>query len=153
MAYTLRNFKNDDGQGVKDLILTILAKEYPFDKKAYADSDLDKIGEVYGGRKDSFFVIEEDGKIVGTVGVKGETADEALLRRLFIEQGHRKKGYGSQLLKTAVRFCRDNGYRKMYFRCTDRMVDAMRLCEKEGFKKKESLEVSGFNIHKLELSI
>jgi putative acetyltransferase len=153
MAYTLRNFRKEDARGVKELIVSILAREYPFDRKAYTDTDLERIGEVYGGPKECFFVIESEGKIIGTAGVKSEAKGEALLRRLFVDPESRNLGYGSQLLKTAIKFCKDNAYKKVFFRCTDRMVNAMRLCEKEGFKKLESLEVSGFKIHKLELPI
>ena len=153
MNNTLRVFKKEDAEGVRNLILNILSKEYPFDKSAYSDSDLYKLSETYGGKRDSFFVIEEGGGIVATVGVKEETQAEALLRRFFVDLKHRKKGYGSGLLDKAIAFCRDKGYRKMYFRCTDRMADAMRLCMKKGFKETESLEVGGFKIHKLELSL
>ena len=153
MTSSLRVFKKEDADGVKGLILNILSKEYPFDKSAYSDSDLNKIGETYGGKRDSFFVIEEGGGIVGTVGVKEENHAEALLRRLFVDSKHRKKGYGSRLLDKAVDFCREKGYKKIYFRCTDRMSDAMRLCIKRGFKESEKLEVSGFQIHKLELAL
>ena len=153
MTFALRHFEKQDKDGVKDLILSVLMKEYPFDRSAYSDSDLEKIDEVYGGQKDSFLVMAEDGKIVGTVGIKGETKDEALLRRLFVDSNHRKLGYGTRLLRTAITFCRDNGYKRIYFRCTDRMVDAMRLCVKEGFKEIEALEISGFKLHRLELSL
>lgn len=150
---TLRIFTKADSEGVKELILSILTKEYPFDKSAYSDSDLDKIYEVYGGEKDSFFVMEEDGLIVGTVGVKEDIDDSALLRRLFVDIKHRKKGYGSELLDDAISFCRDKGYKRVYFRCTDRMKDAMNLCMRKGFKEIEALEVSGFKIHNLELKL
>ena len=153
MSNELRPFKKDDAEGVKNLILSVLTKEYPFDKSAYSDSDLDKIGEVYGGVKDAFFVIEDSGKIVGTVGIKEDGSTESLLRRLFVDSGYRKKGYGTKLLKTAIDFCRGKGYKHIYFRCTDRMTDAMKLCEKAGFKEIETLSVSGFNIHKLALAI
>mgnify|MGYP001577293736 CR=1 FL=1 len=150
---TLRRFTKTDSEGVKELILSILTKEYPFDKSAYSDTDLDKIYEVYGGEKDSFFVMEEDGLIVGTVGVKEDIDDSALLRRLFVDIKHRKKGYGSELLDDAISFCRDKGYKRVYFRCTDRMKDAMNLCMRKGFKEIEALEVSGFKIHNLELKL
>lgn len=153
MEYTLRPFRNEDAGGVKDLILTILSKEYPFDKSAYSDSDLERIGEVYGGPGDAFFVLAENAQIVGTVGVKAETKDDALLRRLFVDLKHRKRGYGTGLLQKAIAFCREKGYRRMIFRCTDRMADAMKLCLKGGFKEAETLEVGGFKIHKLELSL
>ena len=153
MDHTIRRFKDEDASGVKELILGILTKEYPFDRSAYSDSDLDKIAQTYGGEKESFFVIEEDGDIAGTVGIKKESADEALLRRLFVDLKHRKRGYGSQLLDKAIGFCKDNGYKHIYFRCTDRMSDAMKLCIKKGFKETEKLEVGGFKIHKLELGL
>jgi N-acetylglutamate synthase-like GNAT family acetyltransferase len=153
MGHTLRKFEKSDALGVKDLILSVLTKEYPFDRSAYSDSDLDKVGEIYGGQKESFFVIEQDGKIAGTVGIKEDSADDALLRRLFVDSAYRKLGYGTMLLKEAIEFCKGKGYKRLFFRCTDRMVDAMKLCMKAGFKETETLAVSGFKIHKLELVI
>jgi GNAT superfamily N-acetyltransferase len=151
MEYKLRGFCEKDSGGVKELILSILTKEYPFDKSVYSDSDLDRIGEVYGGKREAFFVVDDNGAIAGTVGVKEESKEDALVRRLFVDSRHRKKGYGRALLKKALEFSRLNGYKRVYFRCTDRMVDAMKLCAKEGFKEVETLEVSGFKIHRLAL--
>ncbi len=153
MTYTLRTFNKNDSKGVKELILSILTKEYPFDKSAYSDSDLDRIDEVYGGDRETFFVIEENGDIVGTAGIKEDSRDNALLRRLFVDVKHRKKGYGASLVGKTISFCREKGYKHIYFRCTDRMSDAMRLCIKNGFKEIEALEVSGFKIHNLELKL
>jgi len=149
----LRLYKEGDAEGVKNLILSILTKEYPFDRSVYSDSDLDRIGEVYGKENECFFVIEDGGAIVGTVGVKEDTTDEALLRRLFVDSRHRKKGYGTALLKKALDFCREKKFARVYFRCTDRMLDAMNLCKKEGFVETEALEVSGFKIHKLKTDL
>lgn len=153
MNNALRNFRETDAEGVRNLILNILSKEYPFDKSAYSDSDLYKIKETYGGKRETFFVIEEGGDIVGTVGIKEDSPSEALLRRLFVDSKHRKKGYGSMLLNKAVDFCKSKGYKKIYFRCTDRMAEAMSLCVKKGFKETETLALGGFNIHKLELAL
>lgn len=153
MNHLLRTFKPADQDDVKELILGILAKEYPFDKSAYSDSDLLHIGQTYGGDKNTFFVVEEGGKVIGTAGVKEDSKDEALIRRLFVNSSHRGHGYGSELLEKAIAFCREKGYKKIYFRCTDRMASAMKLCLKKGFRETEKLEIGGFNIHKLELSL
>lgn len=152
MEYIIRTFSEKDAQGVKELILSILTKEYPFDKSAYSDSDLDRIGEVYGRARDSFFVSEGDGLVVGTAGIKEDEKDSALLRRLFVSPAYRKKGIGSSLLDRALEYCRQKGYRKVIFRCTDRMRDAMRLCGKKGFQEKESIDMGGFKIHILILT-
>lgn len=153
MDNNLRIFKKEDAEGVKSLILNILSKEYPFDKSVYSDSDLSKINETYGGKRDAFFVVEEGGQIVGTVGVKDESPSEALLRRLFVDPKCRKKGFGSGLLDKAIDFCKAKGYKKMRFRCTDRMSEAMRLCMNKGFRETKKLEIGGFRIHELELSL
>lgn len=153
MGHILRTYKEEDRKGVRELILGILTKEYPFDKSVYSDSDLDKIGEIYGGNNDAFFVIEDDGEIVGTTGVKEESKDDVLLRRLFVDLKHRRRGYGAELLDKAIDFCKTKGYKRMIFRCTDRMADAMNLCLKKMFKEVEHLEVSGFRIHKLERTL
>jgi len=153
MEYILRKFRPQDSKGVKDLILTILTREYPFDHSAYSDSDLDKIAETYSGPKDSFLVVEENGEVAGTVGIKEDSAEDALLRRLFVDPRHRKKGYGSKLLDEAIKFAREKSYKRIFFRCTDRMGAAMKLCRSKGFKEKDSLEVSGFKIHRLELGL
>jgi len=153
VTHTLRHFRREDADGVKELIMLILSKEYPFDRAAYSDSDLDRIDEVYGGANSAFFVVEENGSIVGTVGIKEETKDEALMRRLFVDPKYRRHGYGAALLQKALEFCKERGYKRIFFRCTDRMADAMRLCKKHGFKETESLDVSGFKIHKLELAV
>jgi GNAT superfamily N-acetyltransferase len=153
MGHLLRPFTDKDTNAVKELILTILSKEYPFDRSAYSDSDLGKIAETYGGPRDRFFVAEDNGEIVGTVGVKAENETDALLRRLFVDVKHRKHGYGSALMDKAIDFCREKKFSRVFFRCTGRMENAMKLCMKKGFKETERLEVGGFNIHKLELGL
>ena len=153
MEHVLREFKDGDADGVRELILGILAGEYPFDRSAYSDSDLDKIAQTYGGDKDAFFVIDEGGQVAGTVGIKMDTGNSALLRRLFVNVKRRRHGYGSELIDKAIGFCRLKGYKLLCFRCTDRMSDAIKLCRKKGFKETDTLSISGFNIHKLELEL
>jgi len=149
----IREYKPEDSAGVKDLILAILSKEYPFDQGAYKDTDINDISGTYSGKGNAFFVIEDGGKIVGTVGVKKDTPESALLRRLFVEEDSRGKGFGTILLKEAISFCKDNKYKEIIFRATGRMRQAMSLCKKNGFKEKDDLEVSGFHIHRFAIKI
>ncbi|MGB2705659.1 MAG: GNAT family N-acetyltransferase [Candidatus Omnitrophota bacterium] len=148
-----REYKYEDSQEVKNLILSILEKEYPFDRSVYRDTDINDVSGTYGGEGDSFFVIEKDKKIVGTVGIKKDTPQSALLRRLFVDENHRKRGLGTMLLKRAIDFCKSNDYKEIIFRATDRMSQAMSLCKKMGFKEKDDLEVSGFHIHRFVLKL
>ncbi len=149
----VRTFKEEDYPKIRELILSILTKEYPFDKSCYSDSDLYSLGETYSGLKNNFFVIEENDSIIGTAGVKRETDETALLRRLFVNPESRRKGYGRILVDKAVGFCRENGYKRIVFRTTNRMVQAIELCKKTGFKQLESADLGGFKIFRFSLDI
>lgn len=146
-------YKSEDSESVRNLILSILKEEYPFDMNAYSETDINDIMGVYSGERNAFFVIKDKNKVIGTAGVKSESGKTALLRRLFVEKSHRKQGLGATLVKKAINFCKSKGYEQIVFRATDRMKEAMQLLEKHGFKKAESLEVSGFNIHKYILKL
>jgi N-acetylglutamate synthase-like GNAT family acetyltransferase len=149
----IRKFAEADGVKVKELILSILEKEYPFDRKAYPDTDLENIGATYGGPQDTFFVIEDGNRIIATAGIKKDTRDTALLRRVFVDPGERRKGYGSKLLDGAVKFCREAGYKQLVFRATGKMTQAIELCKKNGFKETEKLDLGGFFIYKFVLDL
>jgi len=150
----IRAYKLDDSEGVKNLILGILSEEYPFDKAAYSDSDINDISGVYGGTGDAFVVLEDKShNVVGTIGIKKESDNSALVRRLFLDKEHRKKGYGGQLLDAAIEICKKKQYKYLVFRATGRMKAAMELCKKRGFKQEEELDLGGFTIHKLILEL
>lgn len=149
----IRPFKTDDAKQVRDLILSILTSEYPFDKKAYSDSDLDDISGVYGGQRNTFFVVDDNGEILGTVGIKEDDKDTALLRRLFVKPDYRRKGLGKILLEKALDFAKYKKYKAVVFRTTNRMVQAIDLCKKKGFQEKEKVDLGGFQIYKFELIV
>ena len=148
-----RMFESKDSEGVRNLIISILTKEYPFDKNVYEDSDIADIGQAYGGERDSFFVIESEERIIGTVGVKEESKDTALIRRLFVDIASRRKGYGALLLDRAIRHCRHNNFRRIVFRSTGRMIQAINLLKKTGFKEIEKIDLGGFQIYKFVLDL
>ena len=124
----VRTFESTDGKHVKDLIVSILSKEYPFDKEVYEDeSDLVDIDSAYGGKRDTFLVLESEGKILGTIGIKEDSKSTAMLRRLFVEPSCRRKGYGALLLDKGIRHCKKNNFKHIVFRTTGRMAQAINL--------------------------
>lgn len=149
----VRIFKEEDFPKIRELILSILTKEYPFDKSCYSDSDLYALDKTYGGTRDNFFVAEDNKQIIGTAGIKEETDKIALLRRLFVSPESRGKGYGKILVDKAVEFCKKNGYSHIVFRTTDKMLQAIELCKKKGFKQIESADLGGFKIYKFRLDV
>jgi putative acetyltransferase len=149
----IRRFNTKDQGQVKELITDILANDFAMDQKAYPHSDLDSIPDVYGGEREVFFVGENEGRIIGTVAIKEESRDIAILRRLFIGSKYRGKGYGRLLIEKALDFCRDKGYHEVIFHVSDTMKAATALCSGKGFREKEKLNLGGVNIIKFALTI
>jgi GNAT superfamily N-acetyltransferase len=142
----IRQIRQSDEQVVKEFIHGIMETEFPGDSSAFAYDDLDDLVDHYGGKGEVFFVAEEKGRLVGTVGIKRDTPDTALLRRIFVDQEHRGKGHGVKLLDAAIEFCRKNGYKTMMFHGTNRMRAAMQLCRKNGFVTNEISELGNFDL-------
>ena len=149
----VRRFEPKDEERVKQLILSILTREYPFDKSVYENSDLVDIGQVYEGRRDGFYVLEAEGKIVGTVGVKEDSEDTALIRRLFVDPTCRRKGYGELLLGKAILHCRQLKFKHIVSRTTGRMAQAINLLKKIHFQEAEKIDLGGFQIFKFILDL
>jgi len=134
----IRSFKKEDNEGVKELITSVMSKEYPDQQKAYQYGDLDSVLQAYGGLREKFLVATEEENIVGTAGVKEDSKNAALLRRLFVHPSHRSRGVGSMLVDTALDFCKMSGYKYVIFRATSKMKAAIDLlCKKKGFTEKD----------------
>ena len=149
----VRKFKKRDDRYVKDLIISILTKEYPFDKSVYEDSDVSGIEGAYSGKREVFFVLESDGKILGTIGIKEESPETALIRRLFVDRSCRRKGYGALLMDKAIIHCKRNSFKNIVFRTTGRMIQAINLVKKMNFEEKEKIDLGGFQIYKFFLDL
>ena len=150
---SIRIFREKDSHAVRELVNTILFKEFPLSRKVYRLDDLDAISRAYGGPRDVFYVVEDDGRIIGTVGVKEDTRQIALLRRVYVHPECRGKGVGSQLISAAIQFCKKEGYRQVVFRSTDQMRDAIRLCLRNGFTEEEKLNLGDIQIIKFTLKL
>src|SRR5580658_2653839 len=76
--------------------------------------DLDDISTVYMKPGNHFWVAEnEKQQVVGMVGVQHHEASTAAIRRLRVASDHRRRGIGSALVETALRFCQENQYIKI----------------------------------------
>lgn len=150
----IRHIKQEDNAVVRNLISSIMADEFVESTLSYSIDDLANTYEQYSGNNEVFYVAEEAaGQIVGTVGIKSDTARTALLRRLFLKKEFRGKGYGSKLLKRALEFCKKHGYKKVLFKGTDAMAAACKTCIKNGFNEKDILVLPHAKMFVLELSI
>ncbi len=149
----IRKFESKDAPRVKDLISSIIAKEFPKLIKIYSTEDINHIPKCYGGKRETFLVLENEGKIAGTVAVKEEDKNTAFLRRLFVNPSFRKKGYGTSLIESAIEFCKKHHYKQIVFQGNEKMIAALRLCVKQGFKEQEAAVIDNLAILRYILSL
>jgi ribosomal protein S18 acetylase RimI-like enzyme len=96
--------------------------------------ELSRIEEYYFGREGQGFWVADENRVVGMVGVEKHAEDAAELRRMAVENAHRRKGLGRELLATAEAFCRDCGYRRIVLSTSELQTAAARLYESSGYR-------------------
>ncbi|MGI6087077.1 MAG: GNAT family N-acetyltransferase [Kiritimatiellia bacterium] len=143
---SIRRIQPDDNQQVRQLIDEIMRDEFGAAQGAYTSHDLENPCAYYNGDKDIFLVAEKGGDIIGTVAVKEDSPNTALLRRLFVRKDCRGHGYGAMLLCKAMEFCFNRRYQNVNFRGTDHMQQALKLCLKEGFHEEDVIATDAFRM-------
>ena len=83
----------------------------------------------------AFFVVREEGRVVGSVGVHRFGEDVAELHRLYLDAGVRGRGLGDALVQTVLAWCRDNGVSRLLLWSDTRFVHAHRLYLRHGFRQ------------------
>jgi N-acetylglutamate synthase-like GNAT family acetyltransferase len=143
---SIRDGVSEDSKAVRQLIMQILKDEYNAVGEAMDLEDLHDLSQTYGGDRDLFLVAEKDGMIIGTVAVKEDSQETALLRRIYVHPDFRGKGYGDALFSEAIDFCEQHGYQNVFFRGTDRMQTAISLCLKNGFEEDDVADFGDFTM-------
>lgn len=139
--FNIRSFKPADAAACKQLYTEgLLSKSLPPNDTGY---DMDDIAGVYMKRPENHFWVAhtDEGEIVGMLGVQHHEKGIAEIRRLRVAKGYRRRGIGSALLETALRFCQTRADVKITL---DTVMDrdaALRLFEKFHFKHQQSKRV------------
>ena len=142
MPVKIRGYRSADAQVCKRLY-----QEGPIGGKIASNDtglDIEDIEKAYlnasGGR---FWVAENDGgEVVGMIGVQAHESGVGEIRRLRVRKDHRRKGIGTALLETAIRYCKDMHHLKVKL---DTFIDrepAMKLFEKFKFRHSRTREVN-----------
>ncbi|GGT16352.1 GNAT family N-acetyltransferase [Streptomyces kurssanovii] len=85
-------------------------------------------------RLERVWIAETDGRPVGSVMcVRDDAPDTARLRLLLVEPEARGHGLGDRLVRAAVDFARDAGYRDMVLWTNDVLTTARRIYQRAGF--------------------
>ncbi len=91
--------------------------------------------ENYHPEKDRFWFAETDGALIGAIAIVGHSREKAQLRWFILHPDYRGLGLGSTLLRQAMQYCREKGYRQVFLETTADQQTAIRIYTKAGFRK------------------
>ena len=126
-----------------DPVMAVIIREVMTSFGAYGpgysinDPEVDAMSAHYPEPRAAFFVVEEDGRVLGGGGIgplAGADADVCELRKMYFLPEARGRGLGERMLLRCLDAARERGYRRCYLETLSGMDAAMRLYTKAGFK-------------------
>lgn len=92
---------------IKELVLGVLL-EHGFEYDRLKDADLKDINGYYFAKGGTFFMGLENGRVIGTAGVRKLKDGRGEIRRIYLKKEFRNKGYGKRLFLAALEFAEKN---------------------------------------------
>ena len=135
----IREIKQEDNTQI-EAIMTSCFEEFNLPKIGSSLEDID-VKQMYEGFQSNnavFYVLEEQGEVVGGGGVKqleGTDKNICELQKMYLHPKARGKGYGKMLFDQCVKSARDLGYESCYLESASQLKSAIKLYELNGFKK------------------
>jgi putative acetyltransferase len=93
--------------------------------------------ETYDNPRAAYFVVEENGKIIGGAGISQlESSKENIceLQKMYFLKGARGKGLGLQMIEKCLAIATEFGYSNCYLETLPEMLVAQSLYKKVGFE-------------------
>jgi ribosomal protein S18 acetylase RimI-like enzyme len=113
LPITIRTYRSEDRDACRSLYVDGLIGG----KIAANDTglDIDDISSAYLCSQDEHFWVAENlaGEVVGMIGVQRCADNMGEIRRLRVRKDSRRRGVGSALMETAIKFCRERQFLKI----------------------------------------
>lgn len=134
-----RPIEKKDNEQVAKLIRTVMT-EYECVGEGYSinDAEIEDMYSAYANDRSAFFVIEEDGVVLGSGGIaplEGADGNICELRKMYFYPALRGKGWGRKMVAHCLNVAINLGYKKCYLETVERMEKANILYKKMGFEK------------------
>lgn len=105
---------------------------------AITDPEVDHLSAAYAAPRHAYFVVEQDGQVMGGGGVgplTGAAEDVCELRKMYFLPALRGQGVGERLLRQCLQSARELGFATCYLETLTGMKAAQRLYARVGFEK------------------
>jgi len=136
--YSIREIEARDEPAIADIIRAVMP-EFGAGGEGFAihDSEVDAMHAAYAGPRAAYFVVEQDGRVLGGGGVaalEGGGDDVCELRKMYFLPELRGRGAGHALMRRCLDAAREMGFRQCYIETLTGMDGARALYLKSGFR-------------------
>jgi putative acetyltransferase len=104
---------------------------------ALSDPEVDHMSAAYNQPRCAFYVVEEEGRVIGCGGIAplaGADAATCELRKMYFLPEARGRGLGERMLRLCLDRAPEFGYRRCYLETLSGMDAARRLYHRLGFR-------------------
>ena len=142
MSATIRPIEARDDAAVAAIIHRVMP-EFGADGPGFAlhDPEVDRMAASYARPRAAYFVVEEDGRVLGGAGIapldQGDP-DVCELRKMYFLPELRGRGFGGALIERCLLAARAFDYRRCYIETLTGMDAAQALYLRHGFRRIES---------------
>jgi len=134
----IREIQQKDNESIAKVIRDIFHElDAPKVGTAYADPILDTLYEVYQEPRSVYYVVENDGKVVGGCGVAPlENGDASVceLQKMYFAPEIRGTGYAEKIIEKCLEFAKTQGFEICYLETLSFMTTAQKLYKRIGFE-------------------
>jgi len=135
--YILREIEKKDNKQIAAVIRTVLVEMgVPKVGTAYEDKALDEMFETYDTPTSAYYVIENNGKIIGGAGIAQLHNYEGNIcefQKMYFLSEARGLGLGSKMIRICLEKAKKFGFEKCYLETMPYMDSARALYQKNGF--------------------
>ena len=134
---TIREVREEDNAALAKAIRQVLIDiGVPKVGTAYADPELDFMYQAYQTTRSAYFVIEEDGVVLGGAGIAplaGEDPKICELQKMYFLAQGRGRGLGQKMINHCLAYAKDQNFELCYLETLPYMKAAQKLYLKTGF--------------------
>lgn len=132
--FLIRDWRAQDRVAAAALIRFVLAEYGLGWEPQGADQDVLAVEDLYLAREGEFWVVEQQGKLVGTGGYYPVPRDSTVeIRKMYLLPEVRRRGLGRFLLQTLEQAIAARGFQEIWIETASILVEAVKLYERSGY--------------------
>ena len=134
-GYSIRRASSSDAAAIRSVVHAVLGEYGLTPDPAGTDSDLEDLDASYFARGGHFEVaVGSDGRIAGCCGVFVVDETTCELRKMYALKDARGHGLGGRLLRRALAFARNRGFKRVELETASVLKEAIALYAGAGFR-------------------